>query len=135
MHTQSGVDTHSLPRRETINLEARVHIAQWLLWYRRRKEHEYPVDADFADHVGIKPSHLSSVLTFARSGGERGRSPGLDLLLQLSEVAHRSTDEIVRDPAPAQEGPAPPREHDSSPPAAPRVGRRTGGRKSGGGRS
>jgi hypothetical protein len=132
MHTNLAVNIGGLPSQEHIDPAVRLRIARWLLWYRLRKGEQFPRDADFAAHVGIKPSHLSNVLTYARSGGERGRSPGLEVVLKLSSAASRSTDEILRDPPPTA-GSSPPQEHTPGPAAAPQAHRHPGGRRSGGG--
>lgn len=118
--------------RGDIDYEARLRIAQWLRWYRRRKRHQYRLDKDFAEHVDITAGHLSSVLTYANSGGVNGRAPGMDVLIKLSDAANVRTDEILRDPAPTEEVSAN-GGHDRSPTPAPRATRRPGGRRSGGG--
>ncbi len=126
MHTTSGLQRQGVPKLKPDQEATRGRIARWVRAYRKRYEHRFHDDAEFAGHLGISPSHLSNILSGART-------PGMDVALKMSAVFQIETDRLLKD-EPTETGAPPTPEPPAHPVPASSSPARPRGRRAGGGR-
>ena len=97
MRTWNAVNARKVGKLDPVELEIRLRLKRWLRHFRERKRAQFPEDKEFADLLGISPSHLSNMLA------ENDRTPGLSLAVKMSEALQVQVDQLVKDEPPEKE--------------------------------